>query len=350
MKMNTRKRFIILSSALILTTLVACGGGGGGGDGTTAPVTPTNPPIVPPAPKITVSLNQINTDCVTNAPEKQVAAFVTVNDQNGDAVTSLTGTDFTVFEGATQILAGAPPQGNNLTVRFAEQANIPLSVALVLDFSRSIGGEFGDRQDLADEKEAAIGFVNLLRDNDEGEIVKFGLVVESTLGFTLADATGKQDLETAINADFTGDNNGSAVYDAIIQALKDTDLRQIDRRKAVVILTDGDDTSSAPTTINDVITTAKGYGIPVFTIGLGNSLIAANLQRIADETGGIFYPSVDAGDLTDIYNQLADTLIINQYVLQYDSSLAAGTSTDLMVEATFNGLVDDDTRIFTLCP
>ena len=346
MRMNTRKLFIILSSALILTTLVACGGGGGGG-GTTAPVSPVNPPIVPPAPKITVSINQIITDCVTNAPAKQVAAFVTVNDQNGDAVTTLTEADFTLFEGAKQILAGAP---DNLTVSFAEQANIPLSVALVLDFSRSIGGEFGDRPDLAAEKQAAIGFVDLLLADDEAEIIKFGLDVEPTLDFTLADAAGKQDLETAINEDFTGDNDGSAVYDAIIQALQDTALRQPDRRKAVVILTDGDDTSSAPTTINDVISTAKGYGIPVFTIGLGNSLNEANLQLIADETGGVFYPSVDAGDLTDIYNQLAQTLIINQYVLQYDSSLAAGTATDLMVEATFGSLVDDDTRNFTLCP
>ena len=76
----------------------------------TATVPPTNPPVnpLPPAPKITVSINQIITDCVTNAPAKQVTAFVTVNDQNGDAVTSLTGTDFTVFEGAHTNTRGSP--------------------------------------------------------------------------------------------------------------------------------------------------------------------------------------------------------------------------------------------------
>ena len=123
----------------------------------------------------------------------------------------------------TQILAGAP---DNLTVTFADQANIPLSVAVVLDFSRSIGGAAGDRPALAAEKEAAVGFINILLDNDEAEIIKFGKDVKLTLDFTLADANGKLDLETAINAPFTGDNDGSAVYDAIIQAIQETALRQ----------------------------------------------------------------------------------------------------------------------------
>lgn len=343
-RMNTRKLFIILSSALILTTLVACGGGGGGG-GTTAPVPPTNPPIVPPTPKITVSINQIITDCVTNAPANQVAAFVTVVDQNGDPVTNLTAADFTLFEGPTQIPAG------NFTAIFADQANIPLSVNVVLDFSRSIGGPNGDLPDLVAEKDAAVGFISLLLANDEAEITKFGNDVKLALDFTLADAAGKQDLEAAINEAFTGDNDGSAVYDAIIQALQNTALRQPNRRKAVVILTDGEDTSSQ-STINDVIALANLEGIPVFTIGLGDKLVnfEANLKRIADETGGVFYASATAADLTDIYNQLAETLIINQYVLQYDSALAQFAASDLEVEATVNTLVDSDTRDFVMCP
>jgi hypothetical protein len=80
------------------------------------------------------------------------------------------------------------------------------------------------------------------------------------------------------------------------------------------------------------------------------SIFEANLKRIADETGGVFYPSLTASDLTDIYNKLAETLIINQYVFQYNSSLAPLTLTDLMVEATYNTLVGSDTRDFELCP
>jgi VWFA-related protein len=349
-RMNTRKLFTILSAALILTTLVACGGGGGGGDGTAAPVVPpTNPPPnPPPATAITVSLNQIITDCVTNAPTNNVVALVTVNDQNGNPVDSLTAADFTLFEGPKQITS-APPE--NLTVTFADQTTIPLSVAMVLDFSWSIGGENGDGADLAAEKVAAVGFVNLLLANDEAEIVKFGKDIDRAINFTLADAAGKQNLATAINEPLVGDGNGSAVYDAIILALEDTAARLPERRKAIVVLTDGEDTSSQ-STIDDVIALANLDGIPVFTIGLGDKLanFEANLKRIADETGGVYYASATAADLTDIYNQLAETLIINQYVFQYNSSLAPLTLTDLMVEATYNTLVGSDTRDFELCP
>jgi VWFA-related protein len=357
MNLKVRKQFTILLSFIFLTIIIACGGGGGGDSFVPQPAqtTPTNPPS-PPAESITVSLNQIITDCVTNAPDKQVTALVTVNDQNGNPITDLTAADFTLFEGLNQIpLDGSPECSSGEScfgVTFADQANIPLSVALVMDFSYSISGANEERPALAATRQAAVEFVNLLLPTDEAEIIKFGLEPEVAIDFTLADAAGKLALESAINASLIGDNDGSAVFDAIREAVEDTALRADGRRKAIVVLTDGEDNTSQ-NGLNDVLdlirTTANDENIPIFTIGLGTNLVEDPLKSIAEESGGVYFNAPTIDDLSGIYNDVAVSLIINQYVFRYNSSLAQSTLTDLMVEATYNSLTDSDSLSFTLC-
>ncbi len=53
-------------------------------------------------------------------------------------------------------------------------------------------------------------------------------------------------------------------------------------------MTDGDDNGSTHSDV-DVINHSVANGVPVFTIGLDDSINAAVLQAIADQTGGVCY-------------------------------------------------------------
>ncbi len=93
------------------------------------------------------------------------------------------------------------------------------------------------------------------------------------------------------------DNYGAtAMYDAIDVAL--TDIASTSGRKAIIVLTDGDDTASTGT-LDSVIANSNQYDIPVFTIGLGQA-VATVLQELANRNYVIYYYAPDNSKLTNI--------------------------------------------------
>jgi hypothetical protein len=62
-------------------------------------------------------------------------------------------------------------------------------------------------------------------------------------------------------------------------------------------------------------------GVPVFTIGLGDRVIPDDLRELANSTGGTYSESVTSNNLLTIYNQLANLLFENQYILTYNPAL-----------------------------
>jgi VWFA-related protein len=283
-----------------------------------------------PPPSIDISINQVEPECST----KEINAFATVIDQNGDPVTTLTKSNFTVFENGTQI--------EDFEVQFV--GTIPLSVAIVLDYSTSI---FDSGVNTAMEDEA-IEFINSLPDNSEAAIIKFGLTVQVLQTFTSV----KADLIAAVRAPF-GPERGTEIYQAILKGLEETANRPAVNRKAVVIFTDGKqfpDPSPSGVTIDDVIASANAKSIPIFPIGLGIDIDTDALSLLADETGGIFYQPITPDDLKDIYQQLANALIVNQFVFTYPSNLTGSVPIDLTIQVDENGLTDTATKTFTSCP
>lgn len=288
--------------------------------------------VAAPPPSINVSVNQIQTDCTTN----EVRAFVTVVDQLGDPVTTLTKNDFTVTE--NQIML----QANEFEVQFVNA--IPLSVSVVLDYSTSI---FDSGVNTVME-DSAIAFIDQLSDIDTAEIIKFGTTVQVIQGFT----SDKALLRAAVKAPFTPEPE-TEIYQAILKGTEDAAMQPGENRKAVVIFTDGKqnpDPSPFGVTIDDAIDTANDNSIPIFPIGLGIGIDVPSLTRLADETGGIFYQSIGPSDVGEIYQQLADALIINQFVFTYTSALTGSLPSSLTIEAEYIGYTDSDTKAFTSCP
>ncbi len=227
-----------------------------------------------------------------------VSMNVTVTDPSGRYVTDLSTEQFGVFE-----------DGVKQDVAFFSRSNLPIALALLLDSSASME----DRMLTA--QEAAAGFARRLRPQDFGELIGFDRDVRVLQGFTNDHAT----LEQAIRRTSVG--GSTSLYNAVYISLKE--LKKIHaareeevRRQAIVLLSDGEDTSSL-VTYDQVLDLAKRSETSIYAIGLRSKddLVARGFQdadfvlrQLAQETGGrTFFPE-RVEDLATVYGQIADEL------------------------------------------
>jgi Ca-activated chloride channel family protein len=354
--------FVAIASLLLfaLALVTSCAGGGGGGsktpnqnNSTDNPPDnppnnppdnppdnpPNNPPDNPPTPSIDVSINQIETDCQTPGVTK-VTGYLTVIDQDGLQLTNLGASDFTVT------LDSAAVDPADLQLSFVDQIQKPISVSMVMDYSVSITDS---PQDQAKMEEAVSGFVDLLGSQDEAEIIKFGTLVKVMQAFS----TDKSLLKTAISTDPNA-GGWTYLYEALYKAVTDVAART--QRKAVVALTDGREWIQPPgdqsnqALLADLITHAKDTGVPIFLISLGSNVEFDNLEQIASESGGHLYRASHSSELLEIYQEVSETLSVNQYVLSLELPNTGGGAADLAVQVNTNELTDSFTKQFDLCP
>ena len=181
----------------------------------------------------------------------------------------------------------------------------PITLALLLDSSGSI------RDALDDVHEGALGFIDQLKDDDRALVIDFDDKV-----FLIQDLTSDKAAlkDAASSTEAIGD---TAIYDALHAAFRK--LRGIDGRKAIVLLTDGDDTSSQ-FPFYRVLEEAKTQDVLIYAIGLGPSVRKGALKEFCDATGGRAFFADKAKELAAAYKAIADELRA-QYYLSYQSSL-----------------------------
>ncbi len=237
-----------------------------------------------------------------------VSLNVTAMDGQGKFTTDLTEEEFEVYEdGARQKLT------------FFSKTQQPISLALLLDTSASME----ERMPIA--QEAAIGFARQLRKDDQAEVIDFDSQVRVLAPFT----NDGPALEKAIRA--TTSNGSTSLYNALYIALKE--LKKVKagtaadiRRQAIVLLSDGDDTSSL-IEFDQVLDLAKRSEVVIYAIGLRQGEIARRefkeaefvLKQLATETGGRAYFPTDARELAKIYLTIWDELS-SQYAIAYSSA------------------------------
>ena len=237
-----------------------------------------------------------------------VSLNVTVSDAQGRYVTDLAQDDFSVFEdGAKQDLT------------YFNRSALPIALSLLIDSSASM------EQRMENAQEAAIGFARKLRAQDLAQVVDFDSRVEIKLGFT----NKIDELESAIHATAAG--GSTALHNAVYIALKElakVKAKNPDevRRQAIVVLSDGEDTSSL-VTFEEVLELAKRSETAIYTIGLQPRETSALkgfreaefvLRQLAQETGGRAFFPMKVEDLNGVYAQIADELA-SQYTLGYTS-------------------------------
>lgn len=143
-----------------------------------------------------------------------------VSDRSGRYVPGLNESDFEVYE-----------NGERQDIAFFRDDRVPIHVALVMDTSNST------RLSLGDIQEAAIEFTNLLMPGDQILVVSFNDEVRVEQEFT----SDRGLLVSAIRR--TSPRKGTRLYDAVYETVAQR-MRGIDGRKAMVLLSDGQDNLS----------------------------------------------------------------------------------------------------------
>jgi Ca-activated chloride channel family protein len=238
-----------------------------------------------------------------------VSLNVTVTDGTAHYITDLQGGNFSVFE-----------DGIKQDVTLFSRTNLPIALAILLDTSASMETKLPVAQ------EAAIGFAKRLRKQDLAEIVDFDSRVTVLQAFTNSASSLEQAIRKTSAGGSTSLNN--AVYIAL-KDLKKVVVKSDDevRRQAIVVLSDGEDTSSL-LSFEEVLDLAKRSETAIYTIGLKVDEGALNargfkeaefvMRQFAQETGGRSFFPTQVSDLANIYGQISDELS-SQYTVGYTS-------------------------------
>lgn len=187
----------------------------------------------PPAPQ-DIDVVRVSTSLVT--------VPVSVMDRQGRFVPDLAKNQFHLFE-----------NGVEQEIAFFDNAQRPFTVALLLDTSDSA------RFKLPDIQEAAIGFIDQLRPDDRVLVATFDKEVR-----ILTEATSdRRRLQEAIRKVRTG--GGTSLYNAIDVIAAQT-LNRIRGRKAIVLFTDGVDTTSVQATYESTLRAAEELDSLIYSI------------------------------------------------------------------------------------
>lgn len=228
-------------------------------------------------------------------------------------------------------------------------SSVPVNVVLMLDASGSIVSE------IASLRDAAMRFVNQLGPEDKVSVVEFHSKVELIQDWT----ANAEDVRHALSWRFKPgtvqtkegrtEYGSTALYDALYSTAEEL-LTKVEGRKALIMLTDGDDTSSKVTfeqaltsivkssAIVYVVSKARAFiadlnknyrGKVGRVLGGGNAQIAdilvARLERaetlmtdLSRRTGGQVFSPLRDDQMKDVYASVARELK-NQYIITYTS-------------------------------
>lgn len=224
---------------------------------------------------------------------------ITVADGGGMPIVNLAQSNFTVLE-------NNKPQKIS-SFNFA--ANLPLSLGVLLDHS----GSMEKRMD--DAKTAAIDFFkSIVRKDDRAFIAPFASDASRNAPFVTEVST----LEAQVTA-IPSAGGGTSLYDAIVTGLYR--FRNLQGRKALIIITDGEDTTSR-LSYDDMLVYVRASRVPLYFIGIGFGFGPGSLggpgkmRALAAETGGVAYMIRNTKQLADTYKAIEQDLR-SQYLLSY---------------------------------
>jgi VWFA-related protein len=253
------------------------------------------------SPGMRAQIPQASDPSTIRSEVTRVNMLFTVTDKRGHFVTDLNKNDFEVFE-------NKKPQQ---IIEFAAETDLPLRLAVLIDTSNSIRDRFRFQQ------EAATNFINsVVRDQDKAMVVSFDTAAE--LVADLTSDTGR--LENAIRDLRPG--GGTSLYDAIYFACKEKLIRDQPMykfRRAMVILSDGDDNESRYSR-DQALEMAQRADTVIYTISTNISHIETDGDKVmkyfADQTGGVAFFPFQAKDLNQSFENIANELR-HQYNLIY---------------------------------
>lgn len=248
-----------------------------------------------------------------------VNVFATVRDKRHAIISDLSEKDFKILEdGQEQKIAF-----------FSKEVNLPITLGILIDTSGSMS------RILPAEQDAASRFVReVLRKNDLAMVISFDFDVDLLADFTQDTSILERAIRRTQISSVSGggvvtpgpipqsQGGGTNLYDAIYLACHD-ELATEAGRKAVVVLTDAEDTGSR-LKVTDAIEAAQRSDAVIHVLlltdtgfymglGYGGSSVA---HKMAEETGGRVIDVHNEKTLEKAFDELSQELR-SQYVLGY---------------------------------
>jgi VWFA-related protein len=264
-------------------------------------------------------------DDVVRVNTDLVVLNLTVTDKSGQYVKGLRVSDFKVYEDGKEVDA-------KLIASFSLQES-PYASVVLLDSS----GSMEARLSLA--RSAAIRFLDGLRDEDVAAVYRFDSKVERVQEFS-----GGRDL--APMAFGIRARGMTTLNDAIVEAAKVL-VDRPEKRKAIVVLSDGMDTFSKASS-NKAVESALAVGASIYAVdmsaleigGTSSRQSAMSLKSFAEKTGGRFVSTPGGPALRDAFSNIAEELG-HQYTIAYrpENHARDGKWRTLEVRSTKDDLV-----------
>ncbi len=251
-----------------------------------------------------------------------VELFATVTESNRP-FGGLSAKDFTVYE-----------NGKKQEIQSVEVVeNVPLYVGIAIDTSGSM------IEAMNTSLQSAASFIkSVIKAKDRAFTMGF-----SDAPYLLHPLSASRD-ELTTSLSWLQAQGGTALYDAVVAGLYE--LKDVRRgRKALVLLTDGEDTTSKLYTMAKAVEYAQHEGVVIYTIGLGTSSLPAKsfLSRLADVSGGKYYSIKSVKELAPLYEEIARDLR-SQYMITYFSNSTATGWRKVKVDVRADGKSDIKVR------
>jgi len=243
-----------------------------------------------------------------------VNVFATVQDERGHYVMDLQRDDFLLFEDSR-------PQN----ISYFSRDRLPLAVEILMDTSLSMEG-----RNLEEARRAAAGFLRALEPVDLAGVIGFSdrvrVYQDLSLDRPAADAAIQQ-----VQAD-----GGTALYDAVAAAAGRLARVEDERRRAIILLSDGRDEAASGLTPGSLLTFEESLAevvqanVILYAIGLGRNLdekmdfhhrhsLAEVLTTLATESGGRAFFTPKAERLKRAYGEV-EAELRHHYTLSYTST------------------------------
>ncbi len=241
-------------------------------------------------------------------PTFNVRIPVAVVDKGGRFITSLAKADFEIYEDKAK---------QEDIVYFKSESDLPLDIGLLMDTSNSV------KPKLKFQRDAAVSFLQtVLRvGKDRALFLSFNSDIELQQDFTnRIDLLGQA-------IDKVKAYGETKLYDAVYRVCEEKMFTEAGRRRAIVLITDGEDTASEHS-LEDAINIALRTETVVFVIsnkaagyfgvqgGQVDSSEDKNLKKLAEETGGRTFFTATTLELEKGFASVTKELR-SQYIIAY---------------------------------
>jgi Ca-activated chloride channel family protein len=288
-----------------------------------------SPQAAPTPPQSNDESEEIDEGDIVRVNTTLVTVPVNVTDQQGKYVGNLRQQDFRIYEDGVQ-----------QEIAYFASVDKPFIVALLLDASSST------RFKLEEIQAAAIAFLDQLRPDDKVMVVTFNSKVE-----VLSEPTSDRNaLRAAILR--AKPARGTFLYRAVDFAITQR-LNQTQGRKAIVLFTDGIDSTSKHEAYENNIREAEGSDVLIYPIQYATSMRINNQRRtemkeqgdaylhdVAQKTGARYFSADTPQNLSQAFAFIAEELR-RQYSLGYypKRQAQAGQRRQIAVKVNRPGLI-----------